>query len=162
MAFYHSNRKVTKTRCIQCPWRPKDGIRYPGTGVTDSCELPCQCWELNLSLLSEQSVLSTLEPSGEMSWHILKNILDPWKFSHGPVDSSELTLRTKKTLCSPWLLLLHRPLSWAAFLINSSLHQFSYRVWYSICQGASIQWRVATVAFDIIVGNNVFQDDWTS
>jgi hypothetical protein len=25
----------------------------PGTGVTDSCELQCGCWELNLGLLEE-------------------------------------------------------------------------------------------------------------
>lgn len=24
-----------------CPWRLEEGIRYPGTGVTDSCEPLC-------------------------------------------------------------------------------------------------------------------------
>ena len=25
-----------------------EGVRVPGTGVTDSCELPRGCWEMNL------------------------------------------------------------------------------------------------------------------
>lgn len=33
------------------------------TGVTDSCELPCECWELNLDPLEEQPVLLTTKPS---------------------------------------------------------------------------------------------------
>ena len=39
------------------------GVKYPGTGITESCELPCGCWELNPGLLEEQSVLLTPEPS---------------------------------------------------------------------------------------------------
>ena len=31
--------------------------------ITDGCELPCGCWELNSGPLEEQSVLSTAEPS---------------------------------------------------------------------------------------------------
>lgn len=27
---------------------PEEAIRSPGTGVTDSCELLCGCWELTL------------------------------------------------------------------------------------------------------------------
>jgi hypothetical protein len=32
-----------------------EGVRSSGTGVTDRCELPCGCWELNLGPLKEQS-----------------------------------------------------------------------------------------------------------
>ncbi|ERE77141.1 E3 ubiquitin-protein ligase [Cricetulus griseus] len=32
------------------------GVRSPGTGVTDSCELPCGCWELNRGPLEELPV----------------------------------------------------------------------------------------------------------
>jgi hypothetical protein len=32
--------------CACCPWRPEVGIRSPGTGVTDGCEIPCGCQEL--------------------------------------------------------------------------------------------------------------------
>ncbi|ERE79937.1 E3 ubiquitin-protein ligase [Cricetulus griseus] len=31
----------------------KRGFRSLGTGVTDSCEPPCQCWELNPGPLQE-------------------------------------------------------------------------------------------------------------
>jgi hypothetical protein len=31
--------------------------------ITDGCELPCGCWELNSGSLEEQSVLLTAEPS---------------------------------------------------------------------------------------------------
>ena len=40
-----------------------EGVRSPGTGFSDSCELPCGCWELNPGPLEEQSVLLTAEPS---------------------------------------------------------------------------------------------------
>ena len=43
--------------------RPYEGIGSPGTGVTDSCELPCVYWELNPSLLEEQPVLLATKPS---------------------------------------------------------------------------------------------------
>jgi hypothetical protein len=39
------------------------GPRFPGIRVTDSCELPCGCWELNLCPLKEQPVLSIAEPT---------------------------------------------------------------------------------------------------
>ena len=40
-----------------------EGVRSPATGSSDSCELPCGCWELNQGSLEEQSVLLTTEPS---------------------------------------------------------------------------------------------------
>lgn len=36
---------------IQCLWRPEEGIRFTGIGVTDRCEAPQGYWELNLSPL---------------------------------------------------------------------------------------------------------------
>ena len=52
--------------CVPCvymipPRRPEKDIKYPGTGVTDNCEPPCGCWELNLGPLQEQQVLLTSE-----------------------------------------------------------------------------------------------------
>jgi hypothetical protein len=41
------------------PKRIREGNKSFGTGVTDSCEPPCVCWELNLGPLKEQSVLLT-------------------------------------------------------------------------------------------------------
>ena len=43
------------------------GIGSPGTGVTDSYELSCGCWELTLDPLEEQPELLTSEPSFQLS-----------------------------------------------------------------------------------------------
>ena len=39
------------------------GSTSPGTAVTDKCELPCGCWELNPGPLEEQPLLLTSELS---------------------------------------------------------------------------------------------------
>ena len=41
----------------------KEGVRSPGTGITDGCEPPHGCWKLNLGPLEEQPVFLTSEPS---------------------------------------------------------------------------------------------------
>ena len=48
---------------LTCLVRPEGGDRSPGTGVTDSCEPPRGCWELNPGPLEEQPVLLTDELS---------------------------------------------------------------------------------------------------
>lgn len=45
----------------RCPQKSKESIRYPGTGIADGCELPCECWELTFSPLEEQLALLTVE-----------------------------------------------------------------------------------------------------
>ena len=40
-------------------WIPEEGIRSPGTGVTDDYEPPCGCWESNLGPLEEHPVFLT-------------------------------------------------------------------------------------------------------
>jgi len=47
------------------------------SGVTDSYELPCGCWELNLGPLEEQPVLLTTEPSPAPFHLLLILILGP-------------------------------------------------------------------------------------
>lgn len=51
--------------CIQAQWPKKsgEGVRFPGTGVTDDCEPLGGFWDLNLGPLQEQNVLLTNEPS---------------------------------------------------------------------------------------------------
>lgn len=49
--------------CASCPWRPKEDVRSPGTGVTDSHEPSWGCWESNPDPLEEQPVFLTTEPS---------------------------------------------------------------------------------------------------
>ena len=43
--------------CAWCPWRLGKGIGSSTTGVTDSCEPSCGCWESNLGPLEKQPVL---------------------------------------------------------------------------------------------------------
>lgn len=31
---------VTRTVCMQCLWRPEEGVGSPGTGITDGCWPP--------------------------------------------------------------------------------------------------------------------------
>lgn len=44
--------------CVWSLQRSEEGIGAPGTGVTNDCELPCECWKLNLGPSQEQQVLS--------------------------------------------------------------------------------------------------------
>ena len=39
-----------------------EGVRSPGIGVTDRCELSCGSWELNQGPLEEQPVLLVTKP----------------------------------------------------------------------------------------------------
>ena len=48
--------------CVLPAYQFEDA-RSSGTRVTDSCELSCGCWRLNLGPLEEQPVLLTAEPS---------------------------------------------------------------------------------------------------
>ena len=49
--------------CVFGSMEAKEGIGFPDTGVTDSCEPPCRCWEeAKLGLLGEQPVVSTADP----------------------------------------------------------------------------------------------------
>ena len=41
------------------------GVRSPGTRVTDTCELPCGYWELNLGPLEEQQGVCLLKNRNE-------------------------------------------------------------------------------------------------
>jgi hypothetical protein len=65
---------VVCNRCAWCLQRPKEGIRFV-TRVTNGCELPCGCWELNPGLQEEEPVLLTTEPSLQALTCILVGIL---------------------------------------------------------------------------------------
>jgi hypothetical protein len=45
--------------------------------ITDGCEPPCGCWDLNSESLEEQSLLLTTEPSLQLMSHILLLSLSP-------------------------------------------------------------------------------------
>jgi hypothetical protein len=50
-----------------------EGIRFRGTGVKDSCEVPCRCWELNPGPLEKLPVLLSAEPPLQSSYYIVFN-----------------------------------------------------------------------------------------
>jgi hypothetical protein len=52
------------TMCMLCGQRgQRRALNFLKPGVTDGCELPSGCWELNPGPLEEQQVLLTAEPS---------------------------------------------------------------------------------------------------
>lgn len=55
--------------CFWFPWRWEEGIGTPGTLVTDGCELPFRCWELNPGPWWEHQVPLTSEPSLQPLFH---------------------------------------------------------------------------------------------
>lgn len=46
-----------------CEVSSEDSFRHAGTGVSDCCESPCRCWELNLGTMGDQPILLTTDPS---------------------------------------------------------------------------------------------------
>jgi hypothetical protein len=53
-----------------------EGVKNPGTGATDKCELPCGCWELNPGPLEEQPMFLTTDSSSPQNkWVLLKKLL---------------------------------------------------------------------------------------
>ena len=52
--------------CLQTPQKRASDL------ITDDCEPPCGCWDLNLGPLEEHSVLLTTEPSHQPNAGFLK------------------------------------------------------------------------------------------
>lgn len=48
--------------CVMYVLHTWAALRLPGTGVTDGCDPPSDCWALNLDLLEDHPVLLTTEP----------------------------------------------------------------------------------------------------
>ena len=63
--------------------------------VTDGCEPPCDCWELNSVPLEEQSVLFTAEPSLQPKESELKRFGLTLAGVGEALNSLEATFRTK-------------------------------------------------------------------
>lgn len=49
---------VVCTMCTQCSRMIEESAPSPGTGVTDSCESPCECWEPSPGLLEAANALN--------------------------------------------------------------------------------------------------------
>lgn len=48
---------------LAVPPEARRGRQLPGTGITDSCKLPCRCWTSKPGPLEEQPALLPSEPS---------------------------------------------------------------------------------------------------
>jgi hypothetical protein len=53
---------VSGYMCLQCPWRPEEGVGSSGIGVRVSCELSRGHWESKSRPLGKQMAPSTTEP----------------------------------------------------------------------------------------------------
>ena len=73
--------------------------------ITDGCEPPCDCWDLNSESLEDQSVLLSTEPSLQPSpgiftvpyvytvWYIMASLIDD---CYGPVHLHRIHTDTEK------------------------------------------------------------------
>ena len=73
-----------------------EGVGSPGTGVIDSCELPCECWELNPGTLEKQPVLSTAEHRSQHHLSIFKmtiSLMTFLKWQHVLLDNLKFKVK---------------------------------------------------------------------
>jgi len=63
--------------------------------ITDGCEPPCVCWELNSGPLEEQSVLLTAEPSLQPKSYYLNTFIICSRWSHALQTGLELIMVDK-------------------------------------------------------------------
>ena len=70
------------------------GQRAPDL-ITDGCEPPCGCWELNSGPLEEQSVLLTAEPSLQPFYSVFKDV-SLWRDTFKQTQASSLVQCIKK------------------------------------------------------------------
>lgn len=59
-----------------CLWSPEEADRSPGTGLTDGCELPRGCWELNRGPVEGQRVLLTADISPALTFIVFCLLLE--------------------------------------------------------------------------------------
>ena len=62
---------------VWCTPRPEEDIRLPATGVTDGCELPCGCLQLDLGPLEEQQcskLLNRLSISSLVNFNVFLSL----------------------------------------------------------------------------------------
>jgi hypothetical protein len=56
---------------VAVPWRPEEGIRSPGTWITDGCELLCEYWELSLGLLQKEWALRSVSAGPKLHFLVI-------------------------------------------------------------------------------------------
>jgi hypothetical protein len=60
------------TTCMQCSWRPVEGVLLSEIVVADHCDLSCRCWDWKPGPLEEFPVLLTTESSFSAQIRIIK------------------------------------------------------------------------------------------
>jgi len=71
--------------------------------ITDGCEPPCGCWELNSGPLEEQRVILTSEPSLQPIWtEAVSSVVSHQYHSGSPWDSCTCTQTTPPSPRPPW------------------------------------------------------------
>lgn len=68
MSGLHLKLGIYHLRACHQQW-PEESARSPETGVTEGCEAPCECWELNASPLEDQPVPLTDETLSRPNTH---------------------------------------------------------------------------------------------
>ena len=63
MSALSAGTYVDHIHALWHPWIPEEGVRSPGTGVTNAWGQPYRPWEFNLGPLQEHPVLFTIQPS---------------------------------------------------------------------------------------------------
>lgn len=63
------------TTCMQCPQKPEEGVRSPGTGVRDTCESLCRYWKMNPGSLQEHPKLLTQKNSSAALAYYIFNFI---------------------------------------------------------------------------------------
>ena len=61
--------------CFPYKYHLCEGPRSSGTGVTDSCELPCRCWELNQTFKKKGQCSQSLSHLSSPQNQILKSMI---------------------------------------------------------------------------------------
>jgi hypothetical protein len=55
-----------------CLWRPEDSVGCPRSGVIESCERPCGCWESNPGSLEERLAHLSTSPGPRVKYYTCK------------------------------------------------------------------------------------------
>lgn len=82
-----------------CLRRQEDGVRFPGTRVRNSCELPCGHWLSSLGFLQQQAVLFIKEQCSRVYVPLCvgakRGCWISWNWSYKLLWATIWTLRTK-------------------------------------------------------------------
>lgn len=119
-----------------CLQKPLEGIESSGTGITDVCEPPCRCWELNPDPLEKHLVLLTTEPTPQPHW---KYFICIWSVNNsGRADTNTHMSREACYRREPTLLQTPGGLKLTRTYQKSQLAML--KCWFSAMKGKPASW----------------------